>query len=51
VGDLLPDRDEENYFPAFVGHVPEGEMPLENLQDMLNWDKILLKPPAPQNQV
>jgi len=51
VGDLLSDRDEDNYFPAFVGFVPEGKVPVENLQDMLDWDKILLKPPAPQNQV
>ena len=51
VGDLLSDRDEENYFPAFVGYVPEGKVPLENLQDMLDWDKILLKPAAPPNQV
>jgi hypothetical protein len=51
VGDLLSDRDEENYFPAFVGYVPEGDVPVENLQDMLDWDKILLKPPALQNQM
>ncbi len=51
VGDLLSDRDEENYFPAFVGYVPEGKVPVENLQDMLDWDKILLKPAAPPNQV
>ena len=51
VEDLLSDRDEDNYFPAFVGYVPEGEVPVENMQDMLDWDKILLKPAAPQNQV
>ena len=51
VSDLLSDRDEENYFPAFVGYVPEGKVPTENLQDMLDGDKILLKPAVPQNQV
>jgi hypothetical protein len=51
VSDLLSDRDEENYFPAFVGYVPEGNVPTENLQDMLDWEKILLKPVAPPNQV
>jgi hypothetical protein len=51
LGDLLSDRDEENYYPDFVGYVPEGKVPAENLEDMLDWDKILLKPPAPQNQV
>ncbi len=51
MGDLLSDRDEDNYYPDFVGYVPEGKVPVENLQDMLDWDKILLKPPAPPNQV
>jgi hypothetical protein len=31
--------------------VPEGKVPVENLQDMLDWDKILLKPAAPPNQI
>ncbi len=51
LGDLLSVRDEENYFPAFVGYVPERKVPVGNLQDMLDWDKILLKPVAPPNQV
>ena len=44
--DLVSDRGEENYYPAFVGFVPEGDVPMENLQDMLDWNKILLKPPS-----
>lgn len=44
--DLLSDRGEENYYPAFVGYVPEGDVPMENLQDMLDWNKILHKPPS-----
>jgi len=51
VGDLLSDRDEDNYYPDFIGYVPEGNVPTQNLQDMLDWDKILLKPPAPPDQV
>jgi hypothetical protein len=51
LGDLLSDRDEDNYYPDFVGYVPEGNVQTENLQDMLDWKKILLKPPALQNQV
>jgi hypothetical protein len=49
LGDLLSDRDEDNYYPDFVGYMPEGKVPTENLEDMLDWDKILLKPSAPQN--
>ena len=50
VGDLLSDRDEDNYYPDFVGYVPEGNVPTQNLQEMLDWDKILLKPPSTEMQ-
>jgi hypothetical protein len=42
--DLLWDGDEDSYNRSFVGFVPEGNLPNENLQDMLDWDKILYKP-------
>jgi hypothetical protein len=44
LSDLLSDGDEDYYNRAFVGFVPEGTLPTENLQDMLDWNKILHKP-------
>jgi len=41
--DLQYDQGEDGYNPAFVGFVPEAEMPVEHFKDMLNWNKILLK--------
>ena len=41
---LLIDGEEDTYNRAFVGFIPEGKVPEENLKDMLDWDKILLKP-------
>jgi hypothetical protein len=32
---------EENYNGSFVGFVPEGEVPVKHLEEMLDWDKIL----------
>ncbi len=32
---------EDNYNGSFVGFVPEGQLPLEGLKSMLNWNKIL----------
>jgi hypothetical protein len=42
-GDLLRAPVEDGYNPAFVGYVPEGEIPVEHLKEMLDWNKILLK--------
>jgi hypothetical protein len=44
LSDLLSDRDEDSYYRAFVGFVPEAQLPVDNLKDMLDWDKILHKP-------
>jgi hypothetical protein len=44
--ELLSDRDEDSYYRGFVGYVPEGQVPVDNLKDMLDWDKILYKPPS-----
>ena len=41
---LLSDGDEDYYNRSFVGYVPEGELPMENLKDMLDWDKVLHRP-------
>jgi hypothetical protein len=44
VDDLTWDLGEDTFNPAFVGYVPEGQVPVEHLKDMLDWEKILLKP-------
>jgi hypothetical protein len=40
---FLSDGDENSYHRAFVGYVPEGQVPLEHIQEILDWDKILQK--------
>lgn len=44
VSSLLMDGEEDTYNRPFVGYIPEGKVPDENLKDMLDWEKILLKP-------
>lgn len=39
----LDDGTEDNYNRSFVGYVPEGEVPVEHMKDMLDWKKIILK--------
>jgi hypothetical protein len=31
------------FTPSFVGYVPPGELPMSDLREMLDWNKILLK--------
>jgi hypothetical protein len=38
---LLLDGQEDTYNRSFIGYVPEGNVPEENLKDMLDWEKIL----------
>ena len=45
LNELLSDRGEDNYYPSFVGYVPEKQVSAEMLQDMLDWDKILYRAP------
>ena len=40
---FLSDGEEETYNRSFVGYVPQGELPMEHIQEMLDWNKILLK--------
>ena len=40
---FLSDGKEETYNRSFVGYVPEGKVPVEHINPMLDWDKILLK--------
>lgn len=39
----LDDGPEEYYNRSFVGYVPEGKAPLENLKPLMDWKSILLK--------
>ena len=41
LSELLSDGEEDYYNRSFVGYVPEGKLPMENLNDMLDWNKIL----------
>lgn len=38
---LMYDGGEENYFGAFLAHVPEADVPVRDLEEMLDWNKIL----------
>lgn len=39
----LDDGTEDNYNRSFVGYVPEGKVPVENLKPLMDWNKIILK--------
>ena len=41
--DLVDDGQEDAYHRSFVGFIPEGDVPEDNLKDMLDWEKILYK--------
>jgi hypothetical protein len=40
---FLSDGDEDFYNRSFVGYVPEGQVPVNDLKEMLDWNKILRK--------
>ncbi|MGE5252060.1 MAG: hypothetical protein ACM3QS_17785 [Bacteroidota bacterium] len=44
LGEMLSEGDEDTYNRSFVGFVPEGQVPLAELQGMLDWNKILRRP-------
>jgi hypothetical protein len=39
----LSDGTEDQYNRSFVGYIPEGQVPVEHLKTMLDWDKIFRK--------
>lgn len=39
----LSDGTEDQYNRSFVGYISEGQVPVENLKTMLDWDKIFRK--------
>ncbi len=41
LSDYMVDGNEDTYNRSFVGYVPEGQLPLEHLEAMLDWNKIL----------
>jgi len=48
---ILWDGGEETYFGSFVGYLPEGALPVSDLEEMLDWNHILLKPFIPPAQL
>lgn len=38
----LDDGTEDNYNRSFVGYAPEGNIPLENLKPLMDWNRIIL---------
>jgi len=39
--DIVSIGTEDDYFGSFVGFVPEGQVPMEHLKTMLDWNRIL----------
>ncbi len=39
----LDDGAEDNYNRSFVGYAPEGQVPLANVQPLMDWNRIILK--------
>jgi hypothetical protein len=39
----LDDGPEDNYNRSFVGYAPEGQVPLQNVGPLMDWNRILLK--------
>ncbi|MBK7453563.1 MAG: hypothetical protein IPJ46_07550 [Anaerolineales bacterium] len=40
---LLSEGTEDAYNRSFIGYVPEGQVPIEHMKTMLNWNRILRK--------
>jgi len=43
LADFMVEGNEDTYNRSFVGYVPEGDVPVEHLNQMLDWDKIFRK--------
>jgi len=48
---LMWDGGEDTYNGSFVGYLPEGQLPASDLEEMLDWNHILLKPFMPPAQM
>jgi len=51
ISNLMWDGGEETYNGSFVGYLPEGQVPASDLEEMLDWNHILLKPFIPPAQM
>jgi hypothetical protein len=38
---LMWDGGEDNYNGSFIAYVPQGQLPAEDIEEMLDWNKIL----------
>jgi len=43
LSDYMVDDNEDTYNRSFVGYVPEGKLPMDDIKKMLDWNKILRK--------
>jgi hypothetical protein len=43
LSDFMSDGNEDTYNRSFVGFVPEGQLPIDDIKKMLDWNKILRK--------
>jgi hypothetical protein len=43
LSDYMVDGNEDTYNRSFVGYVPEGQLPMKDIEKMLDWNKILRK--------
>ena len=41
LNNLMWDGGEDNYNGSFIAYLPEGQNPVSDLEDMLDWNKIL----------
>jgi hypothetical protein len=39
----MVEGNEDTYNRSFVGYVPEGDVPVDHIQKMLDWDRIFRK--------
>ncbi|HEY6073437.1 MAG TPA: hypothetical protein VIV15_08630, partial [Anaerolineales bacterium] len=42
--EIVSEGSEDGYFRSFVGYIPEGNVPYDELKGMLDWNKILRRP-------
>jgi hypothetical protein len=43
LADYMVEGNEDTYNRSFVGYVPEGDVPVDHIQKMLDWDRIFRK--------
>ena len=43
LADYMVEGNEDTYNRSFVGYVPEGQLPMKDIERMLDWNRILRK--------